>query len=253
MIVVGTGNAPALSSFASRATSSSVNVPEISPLSVMMPWIVASELLIEEDPEQLAEVVARELTEFRGVLRLEIHLRLARLAVARLGRLQFGAGVDHRARILVRAVRIVGVLLVGIGPRTDLRRDDLELEHGRLFEQALRFVGVLDRRQLDQQPVSADLRDHGFGHAETVHTILHDRLDLVLDVGRDRRNFFGRLQLEQYASAALQVEAEVDLLLDRDDGPDAQPHDGQEEDRLDGPLELIPHTVVSGKGRTPES
>jgi hypothetical protein len=51
----------------------------------------------------------------------------------------------------------------------------------------------------------------------------------------------------------LQVETEVDLLLDREDRPDAQPYHGQEEDRLNGPLELIPHTVVSGKGRTPES
>ena len=56
--------------------------------------------------------------------------------------------------------------------------------------------------------------------------------DLVLHVGRDRRDFFGRLQLEQHACSALQVETEVDLLLDREDRPDAQPHHGQEEDRL---------------------
>ncbi len=101
--------------------------------------------------------------------------------------LQLVAAVDDRARILIRAVGIVGVLLVGIGARADLRRDDLELEHGRFFEQPFRLVGVLDRGQLDEQAVRADLRDHGLGDAEAVDAVLHDGLDLVLHVGGDRR------------------------------------------------------------------
>ena len=120
-------------------------------------------------------------------------------------------------------------------------RQDLELQHRDLFEELLQLVGVLDGRHLDQQPVGAGLRDDGLGDAHAVDAPVDDQLDLILDLGRDFRHVLGRVELKQDASAALEVEAEVDLLLDRHDRPYAEADQGQQEDRLNRPLELIPH------------
>ena len=79
MIVVGTGSAPALSSLASSATSSSVNCPVIWPESVMMPWIVASEtnFLSRKMPSCLPRLFLVSRPNLCRVLRLEVDLRLA--------------------------------------------------------------------------------------------------------------------------------------------------------------------------------
>ncbi len=253
MTSVGTGSAPALSSLASVETSLfrelAVDHPVVG--DDALDRRVADELLVEEDAQQLAHVVAGQLGELARVLGGEVHLRLAAgLAEAGRGALELGAAVDDLAGILVRAVGVAGVLLVGSRPGADLRRHDLELEHRGLFEQAHGGVGVFDRRQLDEQLVAAHLGDDGLGDTQRVDADLDDLLDLVLDVRSDLRDLLGRRELEQHACAALEIEAEVDLLLHREDGPHAETDQNQEKDRLKRPLELIPHTGFRGKGRT---
>ena len=126
-------------------------------------------------------------------------------------------------------------------------RHDLELEDGDLLQQALQLVRVLERGNFDQQAVGADFGDDRFGNAQRVDAFLNDKLDLILNVGRDRRHFRRRLQLEQDARAALKVEAQVDLLRDGPNRPHAESDESHKEDRFERPLELIPHTG-SGEG-----
>ena len=51
-----------------------------------------------------------------------------------------------------------------------------------LFEQLLRLVGILHGRQLDQNPVGADVADRRLGDAEAVDAPIDDLARLRLDL-----------------------------------------------------------------------
>jgi hypothetical protein len=72
--------------------------------------------------------------------------------------LELGAGVDDGPGILVRAVRIVGVFLVG-DARAALTCGGtiLNSRTAAFFEQPLQLVRVLERRHFDQQAVRCRL------------------------------------------------------------------------------------------------
>ena len=75
--------------------------------------------------------------------------------------------------------------------------------------------GILHVRKFHEDAVAADGRDLRLGDAQTVDARVDDLLDLSLNISRNLRHFRTRVQLQQNANSALQIEAELYLALDR--------------------------------------
>ena len=199
-------------------------------------------LLVEEHAEQLAEIRLRHLAELLRILRLEIDLPAA-TTLTRRGccALEVGACVHDRAGILIRAIRISGVLLVRLRTLLDRRRNDFEIEFRNFLEQPDCRVGIFDAGKLDEDTIGTNRRDLWLRDADLVDTFAIDLLGLALDFRRDLRDLRRRVQLHENPDAALQVQSELDVFLDREHEVQAECHDtGDERSRHPG-FKFEPH------------
>src|SRR5581483_10155045 len=165
------------------------------------------------------------------------------------------SGVDDVAAGCVRSLSDVGFGLsfifgagVGAGEygQRGLRlllhfgRNDLIVEHRDFFEHTLRFVGILDVRQFDQNAVAADVADRRLRDAESVDAAVDDLARLRLHLRRNGWDFRGGIELQQQTRSALEIEPQVNFLLHRQDRPYRKSDDGDDDQRLEWRLERIP-------------
>ena len=156
------------------------------------------DLIVEDDGQRTADVVAGDLLETAGAVRRELKAdgrvlplvgRAADVAEILAGdRRNLGHEVKAGVAALGVAFDDLGVL--GDGPVEGLQEggfvgrraglDQPPFQDGRGLDDALDALGVVDPRQLDDDLVAAVALDDGLGHAELVDAVA-DGLDRLVD------------------------------------------------------------------------